>query len=54
MAYSDFTIDQVQELFEISLTVDQSLFSNITGVTPSDRLRLDLDENLPLTIAYLG
>ena len=51
MAYSDFTIDQVQELFDISLIVNQSLFRNIVGIEPSDRLRLDLDENLPLTIA---
>jgi hypothetical protein len=51
MAYSDFTIDQVQELFEISLIVNQSLFYDLPGVMPSDRLRLDLDENLPLTIA---
>ena len=51
MAYSDFTIDQVQELFDIALVVNQSLFINVVGIEPSDRLRLDLDENLPLTIA---
>ena len=51
MAYSDFIIDQVQELFEISLIVNQSLFNDLAGVLPSDRLRLDLDENLSLTIA---
>ena len=51
MAYSDFTIDQVQEFFDVALIVNQSLFKNIVEIEPSDRLRLDLDENLPLTIA---
>jgi len=51
MSYSDFTIDQVQESFGIALIVNQSLFSDIAGATPSDRLLLDLHENLPLTIA---
>ena len=51
MTYGDFTIDPVQEAFEVSLIVNQSLFQDFIGVTPSDRLRLDLDENLSLTIA---
>ena len=51
MAYSDFTLAQVREVFGLTIAEDRRLFTNIVPVQPSERLLIDLDENKPLAIA---
>ena len=51
MAYSDFTLAQVQASFDLKIEERRRLFAEIAGVQPSQRLLTDLTENKPLAIA---
>lgn len=51
MAYSDFSLAKVREAFSLTLEENRNLFANIPTVSPSDRLKLTLEENIPLAIA---
>ncbi len=51
MAYSDFTLAQVQASFGLTIEERRKLFTEIEGVQPSQRLLTDLTENKPLAIA---
>ena len=51
MAYSDFTLAKVREVFGLSTKENRSLFADVAGIQPSDLLRQTLEENLPLAIA---
>ncbi|MBW4491292.1 MAG: hypothetical protein KME12_26360 [Trichocoleus desertorum ATA4-8-CV12] len=51
MAYSDFTLAKVQAAFSLTLEEKRDLFADIPPVSPSDRLKLTLEENIPLAIA---
>jgi hypothetical protein len=51
MAYSDFTLAQVQTTFALKIEESRRLFFDISRVQPSDRLLTDLSENKPLAIA---
>jgi hypothetical protein len=51
MAYSDFTLAKVREAFDLKVEENLSLFSEIRGVQPSERLMLTLEENILLATA---
>lgn len=51
MAYSDFTLAQVQEAFALVIEEHRHLFADIQPIQPSERLLTDLNENRPLAIA---
>jgi len=51
MAYSDFTLAKVREAFSLTFEENRNLFADIPAVSPSDRLKLTLEENIPLAIA---
>ncbi|WP_448573205.1 hypothetical protein [Trichothermofontia sp.] len=51
MAYSDFTLAQVQTTFALAIAEDRRLFTDVLPVQPSERLLMDLNENKPLAIA---
>lgn len=51
MAYSDFTLAKVREAFNLTLEENRDLFADTPTVPPSDRLKLTLEENIPLAIA---
>lgn len=51
MAYSDFTLAKVREAFDLTLEETSSLFSDVEGVQPSERLALALEENILLATA---
>lgn len=51
MAYSDFTLAQVRDTFDLTIEESRRLFTEIAGVQPSQRLLTDLNENKPLAIA---
>ena len=51
MAYSDFTLAQVQETFALEIEENRRLFADIQPIQPSERLITDLNENRPLAIA---
>ncbi len=51
MAYSDFTLSELEEKFQIQILETQSLFESITAVTPSDILEQTLKRNLNLALA---
>ena len=48
MAYSDFTLAEVKEMFALRVEEGQNLFSTTAGVSPSDRLMLTFEENILL------
>lgn len=50
MAYSDFTIAQVQTDFQLSIDERQALFTDVPPVPPSALLTMFLDEYLSLAI----
>jgi hypothetical protein len=50
MAYSDFTIAQVQAKFQLVIDERQVLFTDMQPVQPSVLLTMFLDEHLPLAI----
>ena len=51
MAYSDFTLAKVREAFNLTFEENRDLFADIAAIPPSDRLKLTLEENIPLAIA---
>ena len=51
MAYRDFTLSRVREVFELTIEEPKSLFSTIEPSEPSDYLQITLDENLALATA---
>ncbi len=51
MAYSDFTLAKVREAFNLTLEENHDLFADVPAIPPSDRLKLILEENIPLAIA---
>ncbi len=51
MAYSDFTLAQVKEIFDLTLSEDRNLFLNVEPVKPSDYLTQALSEYIPLATA---
>jgi len=52
MSYSEFTtLDKVQKVFNLSITEDRDLFTDIEGLVISDYLRQTLKEYLPLATA---
>ena len=50
MAYSDFSLSQVETDFDLILQERVEIFKDIHPVTPSDLLRDVLDENIPLAL----
>lgn len=51
MSYSDFTIKQLQDGFNLGIIEELGLFAHIEGAKISDYLVATLQENLPLAIA---
>jgi hypothetical protein len=51
MAYSDFTLSRVREVFGLVLEEPKSLFPDILPMSPSEYLKTTLDENLSLVTA---
>ncbi len=51
MAYSDFTISEIKDKFQIDIEESMDLFSDIKKAIISDSLNLILEENIPLALA---
>lgn len=52
MAYSDFTtISKVRTTFDLTIDETSHLFTDVTGIEPSDYLKTTLNEYLPLANA---
>jgi hypothetical protein len=50
MAYSDFTLSQLESEFNLTLNEGVEIFPEIKPVTPSQLLREILEENIPLAL----
>jgi len=51
MAYSDFTLQEVAQRFQLVIEEQHNLFAAVPEVVPGDFLRTTLDENVPLALA---
>jgi len=51
MAYSDFTLQEVVQRFQLVLEEQHNLFAAVPDITPGDFLCAILDENVPLALA---
>jgi hypothetical protein len=51
MPYSDFTLKQVQDNFNIEIIERSGIFSKIEGVEISDYFAATLEENIPLAVS---
>jgi hypothetical protein len=51
MAYSNFTLAQIKDLFNLTLTENQNLFHKIAEISVSDSLQLLLKDYIPLATA---
>lgn len=51
MAYSNFTLRQVEKAFNLQIEEEIDLFAQITAIAPSDDLKRMLAENIPLALA---
>ena len=51
MAYSDFTLQEVTQRFQLVIEEQHNLFAAVPEVEPGDFLRALLDENVPLALA---
>ena len=51
MAYSDFTLQETVQRFQLTLEEQHDLFAAIPNIVPSDALRTILAENVPLALA---
>ncbi len=51
MPYSDFTIKQVQQDFDLDIIEKRGIFSILAPITISDYLAITLEENIPLAVA---
>lgn len=51
MAYSEFTIKEVKETFQLEVVENRDVFEKIEPVEVSNELKAKLDENVPLALA---
>lgn len=51
MAYSDFSLQEVAQRFQLLIEEHDNLFAAIPEIVPGDFLRTLLDENVPLALA---
>jgi hypothetical protein len=51
MAYSDFTLNSVTTIFDLTINETSDLFAGVEEIAPSDLLQLTLKETLPLATA---
>jgi hypothetical protein len=51
MAYSDFTLQEVVQRFQLVLEEQHNLFAAVPDIIPGDFLCAILDENVPLALA---
>jgi len=51
MAYSDFTLQEVAQRFQLAIEEHDNLFAAVPEVVPGDLLCAILDENVPLALA---
>ena len=51
MAYSEFTLKQVKQDFDLTLIENESIFEDITPIKISQHLKNQLDNNVPLALA---
>lgn len=51
MAYSDFTLSDVSVIFNLTLTEDKTLFTDVKALQPSSQLRDSLQEGVALASA---
>lgn len=51
MAYSDFTLQEVSQRFQLRLEEQANLFAEVAEVLPGDFLSTLLEENVPLALA---
>jgi len=51
MAYSDFTLQEVVQRFQLVIEEGNNLFATVPEIIPGDFLRALLDENVPLALA---
>ena len=51
MAYSDFTLQEVAQRFQLVIEEQHNLFAAVPDVVPGDFLCALLDENVPLALA---
>lgn len=51
MAYSDFTLQEATQRFQLVIEEDHNLFAAVPEIVPGDFLRTLLEENVPLGLA---
>ena len=51
MAYSNFTLRQVEKDFHLQIEEKIDLFAHVTAIAPSDDIKKILAENIPLALA---
>jgi hypothetical protein len=51
MAYSDFTLQEVIQQFQLVIEEQDNLFATVPEVVPGDFLCALLEENVPLALA---
>lgn len=51
MAYSNFTLRQVEKSFNLQIEEQLDLFAHVEAIAPSDDLKRILAENIPLALA---
>src|SRR2546428_4705845 len=51
MAYSEFTLQEVAQRFQLVIEEQHNLFAAVPEIEPGDFLRAILDENVPLALA---
>ncbi|MGK7905539.1 MAG: hypothetical protein AB4352_29865 [Hormoscilla sp.] len=51
MYYSEFTLEELESKFQLTITEEVPLFDTVEPVTPSGLLRETLAENIPLALA---
>ncbi len=51
MSYSNYTLEKVQEDFNLEIVENKNLFSEIKAIKVSDHLQTTLDYNVPLAMA---
>ncbi len=51
MAYSNFTLRQVEKDFHLQIEEKIDLFAHVAAIAPSDDIKKLLGENIPLALA---
>jgi len=51
MAYSDFTLEDIKQKFQLSIREDTDVFAHVNGVEVSETLQTILQEYVPLALA---